>query len=361
MPITVNVDLRRTSDPSYQIVIGTTLARAASNITRLRIGSTYFVITDTNVGKLYGNQFMKELSRHTNQIKLLTVPAGERSKSRKMKERLEDKLLSHHAGRDSVIIALGGGMIGDLAGFVAATLHRGVAFIQIPTSLLAQVDSSIGGKVAVDHPKGKNLLGAFYQPKKVYIDTSTLRSLSQHEFTNGIAEVVKYACILDAALFSYLEKNIQLIMKRKAIVLNHIITRCCKLKGNIVEQDEWDTDARRILNFGHTIGHAIEAITDYRIPHGRAVAIGIVAEGTISASSNMISRTETNRIKKLLEAFGLPTQLPSSININQLLEATEYDKKAQNGIVHYTLLAGIGRGKTGVSIPYDKVRQLLGS
>lgn len=355
----LHINLKTKVNNSYSILIGTSLSEAAKDIVRLRLGSKYYVITDTNVGKLYGKQFVKAIARHTDNVKLLKIPAGERNKNRRTKELLEDKLFKTNAGRDSVIIALGGGVIGDLAGFVSATLHRGVPYIQIPTTLLAQVDSSIGGKVAVNHPLGKNLIGAFYQPKKVYIDVSTLKTLPHSEFINGMAEVIKYSAILDKKLFSYLEANKHQILKRKKDTLVHLIKRCCECKRIIVERDEREHGLRRILNFGHTVGHALEIVSTQPISHGKAIAIGMVAEAKISATLGLCSNDDVKRLENLLQLYGLPTSIPSNINLRKLFAATAQDKKSRQGIVHYTLLETIGKAQVGIPLSYREALSLF--
>ncbi|MDI6765319.1 MAG: 3-dehydroquinate synthase family protein, partial [Bacteroidota bacterium] len=241
----LHINLKKITDNSYDIIIGTKLVFIAKELAKQNEFSKYFIITDSTVKRLYGDNFLKTLHSHKIEAYLLSVPAGEKSKTRKTKELLEDKLLKLKADRNSLIIALGGGMVGDLAGFVAATLMRGVPFIQIPTTLLSQVDSSIGGKVGVDHPLGKNLIGAFYQPKKVFIDVNTLNTLPSREFRNGMAEVIKYGAILDRNLFSLLEQNHSKITLHSArggqasrrvesSTILHLIHRCCQLKKEIV-------------------------------------------------------------------------------------------------------------------------------
>jgi len=356
MKTTVKVNLKRFIDDSYDVVIGTSLKQAAKDIASLKLGSKYFLITDTHVARLYGRKFVQSFS---GKAQLLIVPAGEQSKNRKTKEQLEDQLLAHKAGRDSVIIAHGGGVIGDLAGFVAATLHRGVPYIQIPTTLLAQVDSSIGGKVAVDHPLGKNLIGAFYQPKKVYIDVSTLKTLLEKEFINGMAEVIKYGAILDKNLFEYLEKNYSAILKRKEQTLFHIIKRCCELKRDVVQNDEKETGLRRILNFGHTIGHAVETLSHYRMSHGNAIAIGMIAEAKISVSLGILSKLDFTRLANLLLQYKLPITLPRTSNVVEVFNATLQDKKLRDGVVQYTLLERIGKAKVGVPLSAKEAMRLF--
>jgi 3-dehydroquinate synthase len=359
MPTTIRIKFKKIVANSYDIVIGTSLRQVATDITRLQVGSRQFIITDSNVAKYYANDFVRMLRKSGGIPQLLIVPAGEKSKSRRTKELLEDKLISLNAGRDCLIIALGGGMIGDLAGFVAATLHRGVPYVQIPTTLLAQVDSSIGGKVAVNHPKGKNLIGAFYQPRKVYIDVSTLSTLSNKEFRNGIAEVIKYAAILDNKLFSYLERNNTMILSRNMRSLNRVIQRCCELKKIVVEKDEKETGYRRILNFGHTIGHSLEQLSNYALSHGESVSIGMAAEARISVLMNLSSDRVLERLTSLIKLYGIPTQIPSRYEIKQIVLTTLRDKKMQHDKVHYTLLKRISKARIGIPISDKAVLKFL--
>lgn len=359
MATRIHINLKREADDSYDIVIGTTLADAARDILKFVPGDRYFAITDWNVKRFYGTKFARLMKRNGVDCPVLSVPAGEKSKSRTTKGQLEDKLLSLGAGRSSVVIALGGGMVGDLAGFVASTLLRGIRYVHIPTTLLAQVDSSIGGKVAVNHPLGKNLLGTFCQPKRVFIDISTLGTLPDREFINGMAEVIKYAAILDRDLFSYLEVHSKKILSRDTKALIKVITRCCELKKDVVEIDEKETNYRRILNFGHTIGHALESLSGYRLPHGLAVAIGMAAEAKISAAGGLMSAGAVARLENLLRAYRLPTDIPSSTDIGELCEATRTDKKARDGKVHYTLLERIGKARTDVRLSLETVQDIL--
>ena len=355
----VHINLKKEVDDSYDIVIGTSLASAARDIKKILLADRYFVVTDSNVERLYGKKFLRLIKEYDPSPALVSVPPGEASKSRTTKGMLEDRLLALGVSRSSAVIALGGGMVGDLAGFVAATLFRGIPFIQVPTTLLAQVDSSIGGKVALNHPRGKNLVGAFYQPKKVYIDVGTLRTLPADEFANGLAEVVKYGAIIDRNFFSFLESNRRRILSRDEACLTTVIRRCCVLKKGIVEIDERETNYRRVLNFGHTIGHSLETLTGSRLSHGKAVAIGMVAEATISAGLDLLQAGEVTRLKNLLNFFNLPTAIPGSIDFTKLLATTLQDKKMHKGIVQYTLLKEIGTAQIGVGVPQKKVQQIL--
>ena len=355
----MRVNLKRVVDDSYEIQFLNDLHEAGLNIRSMYRRASIFIITDANVAKHHAGALARSLFKDGIPTFVLKVSAGEATKNRRSKERLEDQLISLGVARDSLIVALGGGMVGDLAGFVAATLHRGIPFVQIPTSLLAQVDSSVGGKVAVDHPQGKNLIGAFFQPKKVYIVASTLKTLSQDEFRNGMAEVIKYAAILDDRLFTFLERNTATILRRDRAVMRRMIARCCKLKGAVVEKDERETDYRRILNFGHTIGHAIEQVSNYRIAHGKAVAIGMVAEAKFSTELKLLTAKEFSRLVRVLEVFGLPTTVPVSMKTAALFDATLHDKKVQHGNVSYTLLEKIGKARIGISIDRKRAQELF--
>lgn len=326
---------------SYDIQIGISLTEAAKDIHRRFPGSKKFIITDSHIGPLYGKKLSLALNLSSRYV--IVVPAGEKSKSRKIKDRLENKLLQLHADRHSVIIALGGGMIGDLAGFVAASLFRGVPLVQIPTSLLAQVDSSVGGKVAINHPRGKNLIGAFYQPRQVYIDPSVLGTLPEREFRSGLAEVIKYGAILDADFFNDIERNHRKILDRDHTVLISMIKRCCELKRNVVQNDERESGPRKILNFGHTIGHAIESLSHFRLHHGEAISIGMVAEAKLSTRTTGLALTDVFRLQSLLDRCQLPTEIPPSYTLRKLLPVISFDKKNREGIVYYTLLTTIGK------------------
>lgn len=342
---------------SYDIQIGISLREAAKDILRRFPGSKKFIITDSHVGQLYGKKLSLALNQSFRYV--IVVPAGEKSKSQKTKDTLENKLLQLHADRHSVIIALGGGMIGDLAGFVAATLFRGIPLIQIPTSLLAQVDSSVGGKVAINHPLGKNLIGAFHQPHQVYIDPSLLETLPDREFRSGLAEVIKYGAILDADFFTDIERNHRNILERDHTVLITMIKRCCELKRNVVQNDERESGLRKILNFGHTVGHAIESLSHFRLLHGEAISIGMVAEAKLSTRTTGLALTDVFRIQSILDRCHLPTEIPPSYTLRKLLPVISYDKKNLGGTVYYTLLTGIGKAKIDIPVSAKKLSTVI--
>lgn len=297
------------------------------------------VIADENLAKLY--------SRSTDALgetyEWLTFPAGEAEKSRERKATLEDELFKRGAGRDSVIIALGGGVTGDLVGYVAASFQRGIPLIQMPSSLLAQVDSSIGGKVGINHSAGKNLLGAFYHPAAIFADISLLRSLPDEELYNGMAEVIKYAVILDDRLWQILEDESAAILERDPEVLQKVITRCAKLKIDVVEKDEREGGLRSLLNWGHTVGHAIEKLSAYHVKHGFAIAAGMMVAAVLSRDLLGYPADRVNRLKKLLDTYHLSSVDPAAYSLEEIWNAIQTDKKARSGKPRFTLMAAPGQ------------------
>ena len=300
------------------------------------------VVADSNVAPLYGEPLRRRLGAAGLGAELLTFPAGEASKTRATKAALEDRLVELGAGRDTAILAVGGGVTGDLAGFVAATWHRGIPLFQVPTSLLAMVDASIGGKVAVNTPGGKNLVGAFHQPLGVWADVGTLATLPDAEYRMGFAEVIKGAVIADAALFARLESSFAALLDRDAATLVDVLSEAVRIKGRIVGADERERGPRAALNFGHTIGHALEVVSGYRIGHGAAVSIGMRVEAELAAELLGFPAAGVDRLSALLDAFGLPLTPTLSVDRAALLQATERDKKARDGRARYALPAGIG-------------------
>ena len=280
---------------------------------------------------------------------LITVPAGETSKSLEAVQTCCDQLARHRLERKSFIVALGGGVVGDLAGFVAAVYLRGIDFVQAPTTLLAQVDSSVGGKVGVNLPAGKNLVGAFYQPRFVLCDLSALATLPMRQFRSGLAEVIKYGIIRDAALFGRLEKNLGLLLERNPAVLAETVARCCEIKAEVVARDERDGGLRAILNFGHTIGHALEAISGYgKFLHGEAISIGQVAAAKLSVAVSGLPAGEAQRIEALFRRAGLPAAMQLSARQQaRLFVAMRLDKKVSGGEIQFVLARRIGKVETG--------------
>ena len=299
------------------------------------------LITNPTVNKLYGNNLKKSLVDEDFQVPVLEVPDGEEHKTLDSAGKLYQQLMDCGADRTTPILALGGGVIGDLAGFVAATYMRGVPLVQLPTTLLAQVDSSIGGKTAVNHGKLKNEIGAFYQPKVVISDIYALKTLPPSQLTNGLGEVIKYAVIKDALFFEYLEKNLDLIGALDDNVLETIVSKCAQIKADVVASDERDTGLRNILNFGHTIGHGVESVSDFQIAHGQAVAIGMVAASKIAVELGFANSQTIARLESILKKVGLMTRLPQ-FEIEKILQAMRYDKKARGGKIRFVLPRSIG-------------------
>ena len=267
--------------------------------------------------------------------------------------------MEHRFDRSATLIALGGGVIGDVTGFAAATFLRGIGYVQIPTTLLAQVDASVGGKTAVNHEQGKNLIGAFHQPRLVVIDLDTLRTLPRREYAAGMAEVIKHGIIEDAAFFAFLEEEMDALLGIHANAVEHAVASSCRIKAAVVEQDERETDRRAILNFGHTIGHALEAFTGYeRFLHGEAVAVGMIQAAALSAGQGLCSAAELRRIETLVRKAGLPWRIPEDIALEDLIAGMALDKKTHAGKIKFVLCEGIGGTRFQWFSPSEIVREL---
>jgi 3-dehydroquinate synthase len=356
---TVNVRLGRRS---YEIEIGSRLLSGlGKQCARLELATHCAIISDTNVEPEFGNAARKALKKAGFIPSLIVVPAGERAKSLKSVEKCYNLLAEHRLERKSFIIALGGGVVGDLAGFVAASYLRGIAFVQVPTTLLAQVDSSVGGKVGVNLKAGKNLVGAFHQPRLVLCDLDTLRTLPEREYRAGLAEVIKYGIIYDAKLFEQLEKDLPSLLAREPKTLEQVICRCCEIKAEVVQQDETETGQRAILNFGHTIGHALEAISHYgKYLHGEAIAIGQVAAAQLSVRLTGLPPKDAERIRSLFAKSGLPAKARLSHNqYAQLVRAMSLDKKVSQGEIKFVLARRIGQVEFGHKIPLRLIEETL--
>ncbi len=318
-----------------------------------------FIVTDAEVGRLYIEPIQSLLVGAGFVLQVFTIPAGESSKSLLCWQQILDWLVEHKAEHQEPIVALGGGVVGDLAGFVAATYHRGVPLVQVPTSLLAQVDSAIGGKTGINHPLGKNLVGAFYQPKLILVDPAFLLTLPERVYCEGWAEIVKYSMILDADLFEQLEAHVFSLHERDAALLTAIITRCIQLKMDVVELDERDGGLRNILNYGHTFGHALEAITDYGIwLHGEAVSIGMEVAAQIAVARGSLAIEFALRQHKLMCALNLPVHCPG-VNIESLLTAMQRDKKVRAGHMRWVLPTRVGHAEVYDDIPSTIVHDVL--
>jgi len=319
--------------------------------------SAIVLITDTTVHRLYGRNVMQQLRATGKKVSLFTLPTGERAKSLSTVERGYGFLLANRVDRKGLICALGGGVVGDTAGFIAASYLRGIDYIQLPTTLLAQVDSSLGGKVGVNFEGKKNMVGSFYQPKAVITDVALLRSLPPAEMHHGLGEVVKYAIAMDEGLYRTFEQKQD--GNFSTAELTDIVMHCCRLKANIVEADETEKTGRRaILNFGHTVAHALEAASGFKGSHGEAVAVGIVAVAVISQRLGILKADDVERIKKLIAKFGLPIAC-AGVSPNALMSATRFDKKTTLGQTRWVLLKGIGKGITGQAVDKAVVKKVL--
>ena len=355
----VNVPLGKRS---YDIKIGTGLLyRLGAECARLRLATRCAIISDTNVAPRFGTAAHRALAKAGFVPTLITIPAGETAKSLKTVEACYNQLAVQRLERKSFIVALGGGVVGDLAGFVAATYLRGVPFVQVPTTLLAQVDSSVGGKVGINLKAGKNLVGAFYQPRLVLCDLRTLTLLPLREYRAGLAEVIKYGIIYDARLFRQLERDLPKLLRCNPRTLATVVTHCCEIKAEVVRQDETESGLRAILNFGHTIGHALEAISHYgKYLHGEAIAIGQVAAARLSAEILGLPAPDVDRIEAIFRRAGLPTRLELNAPQRQeLITAMQLDKKVSGGEIKFVLARRIGAVEFGLKVPRAKIEQLL--
>jgi 3-dehydroquinate synthase len=345
---------------SYPIFIGEgVLAGVGEDLLARKIGNRYVVVADDRVAELYGEQLGASLRGAGLEYALLTFPHGEGSKNLVTVADLASRLAGLGLDRKGALLALGGGVTGDITGFLASIYMRGIPFVQVPTSLLAQVDSSVGGKTGVDIPEGKNLVGTFYQPRAVYIDSRVLGSLPTAELLNGLAEVIKYGVIRDADFFGFLEAQRAVIINLEPAVTAEMIGRCCEIKAEVVAADEREADLRRILNYGHTIGHAVEAASGYRLPHGLAVAIGMVAINRLAVDMGFMSAADATRVAALLEAYGLPVRLPAGYEIDRIKGYLKTDKKSVGGRVFYVLPEQLGRVRISDAVSTAQIEAVL--
>ena len=344
---------------SYDILIDSgLLPQTGARLKEIGFSGRVVIITDPTVKKLYGDTLKQTLDDSGFETLLLEVPEGEEQKSLETAGRLYYELTDFYAERTTPILALGGGVIGDLTGFVAATYMRGVPLIQIPTTLLAQVDSSIGGKVAVNHGQLKNKIGAFYQPRLVISDIAILKSLTPGDLSDGLAEAIKHGVILDKEFFTYIEKNLDRIKSLDAGVLETVVFRSAKIKARVVEKDERDFNLRNILNFGHTIGHAIESVSDLRVQHGEAVAIGMLAEARISSKLGIFKENEMSRLEEVIARAGLPIQIPA-LQLEEIIKAIKHDKKILQGKIRFALPRTIGEAFLTDEVSPSLVEEVL--
>ena len=349
-------------DRSYDILIGRELlGDLGRHCARLGLGRRCAIIADRAVAPLHGKAAERSLRHAGFETRLIAIPSGETAKSLRVAGACYDALAGHRLERQSFIVALGGGVTGDVAGFVAATYLRGIDFVQVPTTLLAQVDSSVGGKVGVNLKAGKNLVGAFHQPRLVLCDLATLRSLPAREFRAGLAEVIKYGIIHDAGFFRRLERDLPKLRRREAKTLAEVVARCCAIKAEVVGQDEAEGGLRAILNFGHTVGHALEATAGYgKYLHGEAIAIGQVAAARLSAQVRGLPPAEVERIITLFKRAGLPTTVKlSDAQWVRIEAAMKLDKKVAGGEIKFVLAERIGRVVWGQKVASPLVEQAV--
>lgn len=363
-----NVELKKVVDDSYDIEIGYDLSnKLVSDIKKGLVGDIrkFAVITDSNVRNLYARPICENLLRAGYEVDLFVFPAGEKSKTRETKEHIEDAMLEKGYRRDCCIIAVGGGVVSDLSGFVAGTYGRGIPFINYATTLLSAADASVGGKTAVDTPLATNLIGLFHQPKKVYIDITTWKTLPEREMRSGMAETIKHACLASEDMFEFLEENMEDIMAFNSFACEYIAENNCQIKYKVVMQDEKETGLREILNLGHTVGRAIETVSGYRLLHGEAVAIGLVAQAMLSESFGYMKQEEVDRVVALLQKAGLPISIPHYIDREELIRKLYTDKKVRNGRLRFALQKGIGnvvefsQGVFAIAVEEDAVRDVI--
>lgn len=360
---TFRLALQRTTDDSYDLFIQrSALTQLPPWLEAHRHQRRLAIITDSTVARSVGHGLLERLRALDHDIRLFEFAAGESSKTRKTKAILEDQMLEAGYGRDTLILALGGGVVGDMAGYVAATYHRGIGFVQVPTTLLAMVDSSVGGKTGVDTQHGKNLIGAFHQPEAVFIDPALLESLPMDQRKAGFAEMIKHGVILDGDYFARLEAHHERILALETPLADEAIEGSCRIKGLVVERDEKEADLRKVLNFGHTVGHAIETLADFQLLHGHAVALGMRYECALAVASGFLLADDATRINRLLDRIGYPrsiSDLPvfaeSKPTAADLVKAMHGDKKAAGGKVQVVLPKHIGQmaqpnGRYGISV-----------
>ncbi len=344
---------------SYPIYIGPNLLKESTLLTEAIQNKKVLIVTNDTVAPLYLTQ-VQALLPHCSTTEAVILPDGEQYKTLSQLDCIFTSLLQQNLGRDTVILALGGGVIGDMAGFAAACYQRGIDFIQVPTTLLSQVDSSVGGKTAVNHPMGKNMIGAFYQPKLVMIDTDCLSTLPAREFAAGMAEVIKYGIIWDQDFFAWLENNIAALKSLDTEALKYAIARCCQIKADVVAQDETELGVRALLNLGHTFGHAIEAEMGYGVwLHGEAVAVGTILASKTAAAMNLMSLEQVERVTQLLAAFDLPIIAPENMGFEHFVQHMRRDKKVLQGKIRLVLPEGIGKAGIYSDVPESLLEEVI--
>ena len=351
------------AERSYDISIGSNILEGiGDNVKLFGLSPKIAIVSNPTVFSLYGEYLSASVKKAGFDLLTVTIPDGEEYKDLFWVQHIYDELLKHKLDRSSALIALGGGVIGDITGFAASTYMRGISCIQVPTTLLAQVDSSVGGKTGVNHKLGKNMIGTFWQPRLVWIDIATLKTLLRRELLAGLAEVIKYGIIYDEKLFEFLEVNREKILNLNSNALTFIIKRSCEIKADVVSKDERESGLRSILNYGHTIGHAIETVTGYtRFLHGEAVAIGMCLEARLSQMINLIDKDQVSKIKAIVDSYGLPSEMPADIDMNSILSSMQLDKKAVAGELKFILPEKIGRVRMYKGATEKSIRESLRS
>lgn len=340
----IKLPLKVTRDLSYDIITGKNIFQNLAGLIKEKFNpDKSFIITDENVYRIYEDKIKKELIQSSTISELFVIPAGEKSKSQNVRDKLENEIINHKPSRNSMIIAIGGGVVGDLSGFLASTILRGIKYVQVPTTIIAQVDSSIGGKTGINTKHSKNLIGTFHQPSLVLVDFDFLKTLPDIEYFNGLAEILKSLLISSREGFEILENNADELIARNEKILSQLINQSIKIKSEVVAKDPEEKNIRKILNFGHTVGHAIEALSNYRIKHGFAIAEGLLVESYLSFIINELSEVDLFRIQYIVNKLNLDKQHRKKFTFEQVYEKMTYDKKRLNAQITFSLLKEIGK------------------
>lgn len=360
----LRVNLRKEVDYSYDIVFGEEMFVDVANYCSGCGYSRYAVVTDDNVAEIYADGLCSAFEKESLKTNVFSFEAGEESKNLETVGKLSNSLGNFGYDRDSCVLALGGGVVGDVSGFLASMYMRGIDYVQIPTTTLAQADSSVGGKTGVNSSVGKNMLGAFKQPRRVFVDVSTLDSLPERHYRGGLSESVKHGIIQDEEFFVYLLENVDRILQRDSGVLLNVARSNCRIKSSVVESDEKETGFRRILNFGHTIGHAVEKLSNYELSHGEAVSVGMMVEGRISRKLGGLTEDELRRQEELLFRMYLPLRIPEDISNDDILDVASRDKKGARGNARYVVPSCFGEiedfdGEYATTVSEDIVVEAL--
>ena len=345
---------------AYELIMGCQLQeKVTADLKENPLGSRYAIITDSTVDELWGDSWLRSLRNAGLTAEKFVFPAGERNKTRAVKEQLEDQLMQRSYGRDSAILALGGGVVGDVAGFVAATYMRGIPVVQLPTTTLAMADSSIGGKTAVDTEYGKNLIGAFHHPVRVYMDMDMLRTLDERNYRAGLAELVKHGLIMDPSILDFLSEHMDAVQARDSAVLEALFEKNCQVKNTVVAQDDQEKGLRQILNYGHTLGHAVEVLSDFKLIHGECVSIGMDFAARLAREMGLCTEELVLSQRAVLTELGLPTALPAELDTQELLTLMKRDKKARQGTIRFVLPVALGKVTYGEPVSEEAILNVM--